>query len=141
MDVPQGSCLELLLFLPFIEDLPCCLKDLFASMYADDTNIYYASESDSEMNQAVNAELEAMKGWPEGNMLSLNKLSINVAKTEALIIGSNGKQRKIDFVYSIKPHFKIGSEDIMLVNEVKYIGVQVEHELKWTSISVGLTAS
>ena len=52
-------------------------------MYADDTSIYYASESVSDINQAVNADLEALKGWLEGN-----KLSLNVAKTEAMIIGS-----------------------------------------------------
>ena len=92
------------------------------------TSIYYASESVSEINQAVNADLEALKGWLEGN-----KLSLNVAKTDAKIIGSNGKLRKIDSVYSTKPHFKIGSEDIKLVNEVKYLGVQVDHQLKWTS--------
>ena len=97
-------------------------------MYADDTSIYYASESVSEINQAVNADLEALKGW-----LEENKLSLNVAKTNAMIIGSNGKLRKIDSVHSTKPQFKIGSEDIKLVKEVKYLGVQVDHQLKWTS--------
>ena len=97
-------------------------------MYADDTSIYYASESVSEINQAVNADLEALKGWLEGN-----KLSLNVAKTDTMIIGSNGKLRKIDSDDSIKPQFKVGSEDIKLVKEVKYLGVQVDHQLKWTS--------
>ena len=32
-------------------------------MYADDTSIYYASESVSEIDQAVNAGLEVLKGW------------------------------------------------------------------------------
>ena len=50
-------------------------------MYADDASIYYASESVSKINQAVNADLEALKGWLEGN-----KLSLNVAKTDAMII-------------------------------------------------------
>ena len=126
--VPQGSCLGPLLFLVYINDLPSCLKNSLVSMYADDTSIYYASESVSEINQAVNADLEALKGWLEGN-----KLSLNVAKTDAMIIGSYGKLRKIDSVDSTKPQFKIGSEDIKLVKEVKYLGVQVDHQLKWTS--------
>ena len=94
-------------------------------MYADDTSIYYASESVSEINQAVNA---ALKGWLEGN-----KLSLNVAKTDVMIIGSKGRLRKIDSVDSNKPHFKIGFEDIKLVKEVKYLSVHVDHQLKWTS--------
>lgn len=56
-------------------------------------------------------------------MLDGSKLSSNVAKTEALIIGSNGKLRKIDSVDSIKPHFQIGSAGIKLVKETKYLGV------------------
>ena len=58
-------------------------------MYADGTSIYHASESVSEISQAGNADLEALKGWLEGN-----KLSLNVAKTDAIIIGSNGTLRK-----------------------------------------------
>ena len=55
-------------------------------MYGDDTSIYYGSESVSEINQAVNSDLEVLKGWLEGN-----KLSLNVAKTYAMIIGSSEK--------------------------------------------------
>ena len=80
------------------------------------------------VKEAVNADIEALKGW-----LEENRLSLNVAKTDAMIIGSNGKPRKIDSIDSTKPQFKIGSEDIKLVNEVKYLGVQVYHQLKWTS--------
>ena len=126
--VPQSSCLGPLLFLVYINDLPSCVKNSLVSMYAGDTSIYYASESVSEINQAVNADLEALKGWLKGI-----KLSLNVAKTDAMIIGSNGKLRKIDSVDSTKSHFKIGSEDIKLVKEVKYLGVQVDHQLIWTS--------
>ena len=82
----------------------------------------------------MNPDLEALKGWLEGN-----KLSLNVAKTDAMIIRSNGKPRKIDSVDSTKPHFKIGSEDIKLV-KVKYLGVQVDHQLRWTS-QLALTTS
>ena len=62
-------------------------------MYADDKTTYRVSESVSEISQAVNADLEALKGWLKGN-----KLSFNVAKTDAMIIGRNGKMRKIDSV-------------------------------------------
>ena len=54
------------------------MKNFPVSMYADDTSIYYAFESVSEINQAANTDLKALKEWLEGN-----KLSLNVAKTNA----------------------------------------------------------
>ena len=60
-------------------------------MYADDTCLYHSVHSVDAINQAINADLIVLKGWLEGN-----KLSFNVAKAEAMIIGSNKKLRKID---------------------------------------------
>ena len=80
------------------------------------------------MNQAINADLIPLKCWREGN-----KLSSNVAKTEAMIIGSHNKLRKIDNLDAPKPQFRMGSEDVKLVSDVKYLGVQVDQELKWTN--------
>lgn len=61
------------------------------------------------------------------------KLSLNVAKTSAMIKGSNGQLRKIHSVHSTKPHCKIGSKETKLVKETKHLGVQVDHQLQWTS--------
>ena len=126
--VPQGSCLGPLLFLVYINDLPNCLEKSNVSMYADDTCLYYSFDSVDAINQAINADLIALKGWLEGN-----KLSLNVAETEAMIIGSNKKLHKIDTPDVPKPQFRIGSEDVRLVSDVKYLGVQVDQELKWTN--------
>ena len=50
-----------------------------------------------------------------------------------MIIGSNKKLCKIDTPDAPKPQFRIGSEDVELVSDVKYLGVQVDQELKWTN--------
>ena len=116
--VPQGSCLGPLLFLVYINDLPNGLEKSNVSMYADDTCLYYSFDSVDAMNQAIHADLIALTGWLEGS-----KLSLNVAKTEAMIIGSNKKLRKIDTPDAPKPQFIIGSEDVNLVNDIEYFGV------------------
>ena len=50
-----------------------------------------------------------------------------------MIIGSNKKLHKIETPDAPKPQFRIGSEGVKLVSDVKYLGVQVEQELKWTN--------
>ena len=58
---------------------PHCLKTSDVAMHADDTTIYYSSPSMNDINTAINADLEALRGWLEGN-----KLSLNVVKTQGL---------------------------------------------------------
>ena len=73
--VPQGSCLGPLLFLIYINDLPCILKSSIVSMYANDASIHHSSEDITQLNMALNEELRRLDRWLQGN-----KLSLNVAK-------------------------------------------------------------
>ena len=50
-------------------------------MYADDTSISYSSSSLVDI--ALNSELNDLKLWLQGN-----KLSLNVLKTQAMVVGS-----------------------------------------------------
>ena len=72
------------------------------SMYADDTCLYYSIDPVDAINQAINADLIALKGWLEGG-----KLSLNVAKTEAIIIGSNKIYAEKDTPDAPRPQFRI----------------------------------
>ena len=43
------------------------------------------------------------------------------------------RPHKIDTPDATKPQFRLCSEDVKLVSDVKYLGVQVDQELKWTN--------
>ena len=86
--VPQGSCLGPLLFLMYINDLPLSLDNAKVTMYADDTSISYSSKPVDAINPAINDDLSNLRLWLEGN-----KLSLNISKTQAMLIGSRANSR------------------------------------------------
>ncbi len=81
--VPQGSILGPLFFLLYINDLPECLNKTKPRLFADDTNLTASGDSITDLEAAVNSDLENLRKW-----LISNKLSLNVAKTEFMLIGS-----------------------------------------------------
>ena len=124
--VPQGSCLGPLLFLISINDLPLSLKFREVNMYADDTTISYSSDSVTNIYDSVNEDLDHLKNWLESN-----KLSLNVAKTQSMLIGSRNRLKKIGMFEHPEPALKIGDEPISMVKHIKYLGVQIDQHLLW----------
>ena len=55
-------------------------------MYADDTNVTFAASDMLGLETQINTELKSINLW-----LGANKLSLNVAKTEFMVISSRQK--------------------------------------------------
>ena len=87
--IPQETILGPLLFLFYINDLPNCLQHSQPRIYADDTSITFTGNDVDEMNNCINLDLEGIRVW-----LAANKLTLNMTKTEFLLIGS--KQRLLN---------------------------------------------
>ena len=56
---------------------------------------------------------------------------MNVVKTQSLIIGSGPDIRKIDYQSYAQPSFSIGDQEIEMIANTKYLGVQVDSQLNW----------
>ena len=104
---PQGSVLGPLLFLLFINDLPNASRRLKFYIFADDTNIYYDSDTIEDLTKKVNNELKYVKRW-----LDANKLSLNISKTNYIIFHSYADSIPLNTV------IKIGKKHIA---KVKYV--------------------
>ena len=83
-------------------------------MYADDTSISYCSKNIDELNETLNSDLDSLKQWLEGN-----KLSLNVIKTQAMVIGSRHNMKKISDKLVPSTSFTIGDLHIDVVANAK----------------------
>ena len=120
--IPQGSILGSLLFLIYINVLPECLSQATSRLFADDTNLTVAGETIREVELAMNNDLARLKEW-----LLANKLSLNVAKTEFMLIGSDYKI----FNLVTQPNIKIDQTKIKQVYNSRVLGVVITNKLKW----------
>ena len=96
------------------------------SIYADDTSISFSSNSTSTINNVVNKDLESLKTW-----LEEDKLSLNVAKTHFILIGSKNKIGALNQSNTTIPSTYIGDDEVSPITSIKYLGVQVDQYLNW----------
>ena len=120
--IPQGSILGPLFFLVYINDLPECLNQATPRLFADDTNLTVAGESIQEIELNMNSDLACINEW-----LLANKLSLNVTKTEFILIGSAHKLNNL----VTQPDLKIDHKKIKQVCNATVLGVELDDKLSW----------
>ena len=96
-------------------------------MIADDTSFSFSSKSIAEINEAVKSGLERLQSWLVGN-----KIFLNVAKTQSIILGSSSNLKK-HHTDNGDPgiNLHINEDNTDMIGSNKYLGVQIDQELKW----------
>jgi hypothetical protein len=125
LGIPQGSNLGPLLFLIYINDLPNCLSTSISRMFADDTSISVASDSITDIELKLNTELESLHKW-----LNVNRLSLNVTKTEFMIMAS---RQKLTAHGDLNVALEINNKKIKKVENTKTLGVMIDKNLNWSA--------
>ena len=91
-------------------------------MYADDTNLTYASNDHEELFSSLTRDLGNLNQW-----LDSNRLSLNVVKTKCLFTGT---RHKISLLPS-DPDISLDGHPIERVDSYKCLGLQVDESLSW----------
>ena len=79
----------------------------------------------TQLNEAINSDLEQLDTWLQGN-----KLSLNVAKTQSMLITTKQKQNVLKNT-SQKLELNIRNNELDIVKNAKYLGVRIDSSLDW----------
>ena len=90
------------------------------------TAISLSSRSIDELQNYLNLDLLKLQDW-----LHANKLYLSVVKIQSLNIGSGPNTRKIEGQTDAQPSFSIGHQAIEVITDAKYLGLQIDNQLKW----------
>ena len=122
--VPQGSILGPLLFLIYINDLPKCLDHSVARLYVDDTNLTFSGCYLSVLQNEMKNDLNKLFTW-----FCANKLTLNVLKTEFMLIGSRQN------LAALEGEVILANDGMSLrkVSQTKCLGIQIDdrEHLTW----------
>ena len=93
-------------------------------MYADDTHFTYADNDICSLEASLNQDLLNINNW-----LIANKLTLNMTKTEFMLIGSRQKLNSL----SVLPDLEINGTQLNRVDFTKSLGVLIDENLTWSN--------
>ena len=120
--VPQGSILGPTLFLLYINDLANTAPTFKTILFADDTNLFYESRDINRNVNELNSDLNKI-----GNWCMQNKLTINIEKTNLIVI-KNHQNR-----FKLTENICIHDKNIVEISRIKFLGVTIDPSLNWSS--------
>ena len=119
LGVPQGSILGPLLFNIFINELFLFIENTDVCNFADDNTLYSCGHSLDEVIATLKHDIDVVLKWFESNHLAANP-----SKFQLMFLGVPSSEL---------PEFIVQGITLQPLNEVKLLGVTIDHKLKFDS--------
>ena len=117
--VPQGSILDPLLFIIYMNDFSKSSELFFAILYADDNDIFLERNSYNKIILELNTELLHIASW-----LVANRLSLNASKTHYMIFHRSR-------IKTVDHDLIVNGNVVKRVTSTNFLGIIVDDQLKW----------
>lgn len=127
--VPQGSTLGPILFLLYIDDLNDTVHAKQKILFADDTSILITGLEQKHLQLSTDTSLLELTHW-----FNKNKLIINTEKTVAMNFHLSHHKQQSNHT------LKINDRSLTLVDDVKFLGIYLQSDLKWNTHTKTLSA-
>jgi len=118
--VPQGLILGPLLFVIYVNDLPCSINKLASPVvYVDDTNVLVSAKNLKDLQTKIDSTLHRISEWFLFNGLTLNMEKTNMIKfcTNHLL---NNQQQCLNDNYLINE-----------VTNIRFLGLELDNNMNW----------
>ena len=117
---PQGSCLGLLIYLIFTNNLAKNVIHCNTIMFTDDTTLYKTHNNLRFLKWSLEQELSTLLDW-----FRANKLTINVDKTACILFQKSGSTKEIEL--------DLGGTIIPSSSTAKFLGMWLDKHLNWST--------
>ena len=117
--VPQGSVLGPLFFILFINDLPNCCPEGKTRLFADDTTIFFHSNSIENIKSKSKMIMTQLTNW-----FKANKLTLNSEKSSFTIFKSSKKDNP-----NLPNQIEFLDQYIKRATDIKFLGVILDENL------------
>lgn len=121
--VPQGSVLGPILFIMYMNDLPCLVNSSICQsfLYADDVALLFSCSRDfpDVLENNINYCLQTVSDWAHSNSMSINGL-----KTKAMVFNPFDR-------FNVALNVNINNTRVEFLNQIKCLGVILDSKLNF----------
>ena len=117
--IPQGSSLSGTNYIIYNNDLNSSTKHGKHFIYADDDAILFTAPTYENLESIINEDMQLITSY-----FDLNKTTLNIDKTEMIIFRDANPPPMNITINNIK---------IKVVTSAPYLGVTLDHDMKWTT--------